>query len=102
MVETKERVKILLATLHNIARGYCQFYNMPLKVKVAFDVYKKYVLSCKALLLTDTPGRYDTQYPVMIQAGAKTQAFKGLEQKKICKVYRATTQGDYGLHIVKS
>ena len=38
---------------------------------------------------------------MMIQAGAKTQAFKGLEKKKLCKVKRATTQGDYGLHRVK-
>ena len=37
----------------------------------------------------------------MIQVGAKTQAFKGLKQKKLCKVKRATTQGDYGLHRVK-
>ena len=38
----------------------------------------------------------------MIQAGAKTLAFKGFKQKKQCKVKHATTQGDYGLYMVNS
>ena len=38
----------------------------------------------------------------MIQAGAKTLAFKGFKQKKQRKVKHATPQGDYGLYMVKS
>ena len=38
----------------------------------------------------------------MIQAGAKTQAFKGLKQKKICRLKNVTTRGDSGLYMVKS
>ena len=38
-VEAKERVKILLATLHDTTQWPCQFYDTVLKVKVAFDLY---------------------------------------------------------------
>ena len=54
-VETKERVKILLATLHGITRSSCQMYSSLFEVKVAFDLYKHYVVSCKAFYkLTNT------------------------------------------------
>ena len=48
VVTKPERVKILHATLHDITRWPCQFYSMPLKVEVAFDLNKKYALNCKA------------------------------------------------------
>ena len=49
-VEAEERVKILLASLHEITRWPSQFYNTPLKVRVPFDLCKKYVLSRKNFL----------------------------------------------------
>ena len=54
-VETKERVKILLPTLYGITRSPCQMYSSLFEVKVAFDLYKHYVVSCKAFYkLTNT------------------------------------------------
>ena len=38
-IEAKERVKILIATLHETTQWPCQFYDTLLKVEVAFDLY---------------------------------------------------------------
>ena len=66
-VEAQERVKILLATLHDITRRPCQFYNTPLGVRVAFDLQKEVRPNLKGFLFhRHVRPIYDTQYPVQL------------------------------------
>ena len=76
-VETKERVKILLATLHDIIRWPCQFYDTPLKVKVAFDLY----IEVRPTLKDFLAHRY--AQPIRYSISGATSVAKSLKIKEI-------------------